>query len=192
MINDNKTDMEEDNMKRVWRDSGALENKGSLLRTAASEQILYNGRKTALMRLADRYTKFYRISLVFTVITPCMFAGTVRYGGSMPYIWLAFTLYFLTAAVIDWHLSRKVAGIRVDAMPTSEVIRRAMGCRKLHLQSMMFLLPFAIAVITLLAWSMDFETYFVISLLAGFVVGVVIGVMQFIDFMRDYRSIRSE
>ena len=155
--------MDEERMKESWRKSGAGDN-GSLLDSALSPEILRGKRKTALTRLADRYRRFYTIAFVFAGIS----------------------LMWTTNPIFDEN------DIDIYRMPTAEVIGRAMDCRKLHLQCMLVLMPFAIGFVGFMIWLFSKELPALVGVCLGALVGGVIGTMKFREFMCDYKALRRE
>lgn len=183
--------MDEERMKESWRKSGAGDN-GSLLDSALSPEILRGKRKTALTRLADRYRRFYTIAFVFAGIslmwtTNPIFDENVRVPMS-----IFLVVFFLACGVMDWHLCNKVRDIDIYRMPTAEIIGRAMDCRKLHLQCVMVLMPFAIGFVGFMIWLFSKELPALVGVCLGALVGGVIGTMKFREFMCDYKALRRE
>lgn len=180
--------MDEKNIKEIWR-QGRSEADSSWYESNGRPRIPNNRRKTALTRLQDRYKRFIRMEIIFTFAIPGMVSGILRRTGHSPAVIIAFILFFLTAAAIDYHIYRQLREISVDRMTTSEVIRRSTLCRKQHLASIIFLFPFALICVGLLGWALYFDIYFMIGMGVGALVGLAVGIVQFQRFMSDYRRV---
>lgn len=183
--------MDEERMKESWRKSGAEDN-GSLLDSALSPEILRGERKTALTRLADRYRRFYTIAFAFAGISLVWTSNPVFDEAVRLPMSVFLVVYFLARGIMDWHLNNKVRDIDIYRMSTAEVIGRAMDCRKLHLQCMIVLMPFAIGFIGFMIWLFSKELPALIGVCLGVLFGGVFGAMKFREFMRDYKTLGRE
>lgn len=182
--------MDDNQFKDAWQRHGNQLQQDNPLNI--SSQIINGKRRTALMRLADRYKLFIIIAFgsIFTSILwmrSSILDGSIR----LPLI-ISFIVYFLTCGIMDCVLYHKVTSIDVNSMPTQKVIMRAMRCRKLHLQFMIILIPVAIALIGVLVWLFNSQTPFLVGILVGAVTGLIIGMVQFRRFMNDYRAVTDD
>ena len=179
-----------DDMKKNWQDTNVniTDSRGSL------DAIINGKRKTALQSLADRYKRFSAMGIILIMLSmsyifnPNLFPGDLR---SRIFLGLAFGLYALVASVMDHWLYNGIRGIDVVTMPVNEVIRKALFYRKRHLQFIAILLPVVLAIIGGMAWKMD-NFYFLLGILAGFVGGSGVGIIQLMNFLADYRAITSD
>lgn len=178
-----------DNLRKDWQDANI-----AIRRESDSYTEIINGkRKTALQNLADRYKRFSilgvcLIMLSLSYFNPNIFPADLRWR---IIISVAFVLYALTASIMDRWLYNGIRSIDVVTMPMAEVIRKVMFYKKRHLQFIAILLPIVLAIIAVLAWSMD-NLYFRLGILVGFIAGTAIGVFQLMNFLADYRTITSE
>ena len=73
-------------------------------------------------------------------------------------------------------------------MSVTEVMRRILNCRKIHLRWVVIVLPIVIFWCAALAYVMQANIYFVYGICAGGIVGLVIGVHVLLRFLHDYRA----
>lgn len=126
-------------------------------------------------------------------MTPLSLAWTCGPAFSGPWklpFALFMALYFLTAALMDRHLYRGILAIDIQRMPPPEVARRALACRRLHLQFMAALIPFAALLLGFLGWCFSGEPDLLWGMAIGGAVGLAIGLAQLLRFLRDYRTLR--
>ncbi|MDE5585216.1 MAG: hypothetical protein K2I92_02610 [Muribaculaceae bacterium] len=179
-----------DNLRKDWQDANV-----SLSREHNAYDSIINGkRRTALENLAERYRRFSNIALVlilmsFTwIFNPSMFPDNRSIGIA---VGVSFAVYALIASIMDRWLYQGIRSIDVVSMSVSEVIRKALFYRKRHLQFIAILLPIVLAIIGVMAWSMD-NLYFRLGIVVGFIAGTAIGLRQLFAFLADYRTITSE
>ena len=179
-----------DNLRKDWQDASV-----SIRRNSESYESIINGkRRTALDNLAERYRRFSNLALIlilmsFTwIFNPSMFPDNHSLG---IVVGVSFAVYALICSVMDRWLYQGIRSIDVVAMPVSEVIRKALFYRKRHLQFIAILLPIVLAIIGVMAWSMD-NLYFRLGILVGFITGTAIGLRQLFAFLADYRTIIAE
>ncbi|MDE5849756.1 MAG: hypothetical protein K2H38_06415 [Muribaculaceae bacterium] len=179
-----------DNLRKDWQDTSV-----SIRRDSESYASIINGkRKTALQNLAERYRRFSNLALVLILLSfswifnPDMFPGN---HGLRIAVGVSFAVYALMASIMDRWLYKGIQSIDIVVMPVSEVVRKALFYRKRHLQFIVVLLPIVLAIIAVMAWSMD-NLYFRLGIVVGFIAGVAIGIRQLLAFLADYRAITSE
>ncbi len=76
-------------------------------------------------------------------------------------------------------------------MSVSEVVEKALYYRKWHIRFIFILLPMALGCLGLMAYVID-DLYVRLGMLAGFIVGVAVGIRQLLNFLADYRAVTSE
>ncbi|MBD5189028.1 MAG: hypothetical protein HDS95_01950 [Bacteroidales bacterium] len=156
------------------------------------ENMYREKKETALERLATKYRRFSTLSLIMTIVS-CfwMFTpDTHLISSEMKFVLpLTMMLYFATCSSIDWWLYRGVSSIDCFDMSVSEVIGKALYYRKKHLLSMIFLIPFAVIVFGVMAYSFKTDEYIIYAMGAGLIVGLTIGYRQFREFMGEYKNI---
>ena len=95
----------------------------------------------------------------------------------------------LSAASYDWRLYRKISSISVADMPVIEVLHKTWLCRKRHLQFIAYFLPVDILFIGIIFTMSDGSISFLCGIIAGTVIGLIIGIKNLRRFMADYRKI---
>lgn len=179
-----------ENLRKDWQDANVSLNRESRI----YDSIINGKRKTALDNLAERYRRFSIIGITLIMLSftwifnPNMFPGnhSLRIA-----VGVSFAIYALIGSVMDRWLYQGIRSIDVVTMPVSEVIRKALFYRKRHLQFIAVLLPIVLALIGVMAWSMD-NLYFRLGILVGFIAGTAIGLHHLFAFLADYRAIISE
>ena len=179
-----------DNLRKDWQDANvSLSHEHN-----AYDSIINGKRRTALENLAERYRRFSNIALVLILMSftwmfnPSMFPDNRSIGIA---VGVSFAVYALIASIMDRWLYQGIRSIDVVSMSVSEVIRKALFYRKRHLQFIAILLPIVLAIIGVMAWSMD-NLYFRLGIVVGFIAGTAIGLRQLFAFLADYRTITSE
>ncbi|MDE7414678.1 MAG: hypothetical protein K2N05_12935 [Muribaculaceae bacterium] len=181
--------MTPEEIKQTWREAAQRISQPTL---DEYERMYRNKKETALESLAKRY---HRFSMLGFAMVLCSFGWM---GCHLPFeteeskyiVSGVMMIYFGLCAIIDRWLYKGVCSIDCYTMTVSEVIAKAMYYRKKHLQSMVFLIPCAIAVVGLMAYSFKSEKYILYGMAAGAIVGLVIGSFQFREFMDEYRKIK--
>ncbi len=179
-----------ENLRKDWQDANVY-----MRSNPESYDTIINGkRKTVLENLAERYRRFSNIAIMLILLSltwmfnPSLFPDNHRLR---VIVGVAFAIYALIGSIMDRWLYQGIKSIDVFTMPVSEVIRKALFYRKRHLQFIAILLPIVLAIIGVMAWSMD-NLYFRLGILVGFIAGVAIGVRQLLAFLADYRAVISE
>lgn len=179
-----------DDLKKSWQDTNV-----SIPEPPGMYDSIINGkRRTALENLAERYRRFSNLALVLILMSTTWIFNSNLYPFDHRMriaIGISFAVYALIGSVMDRWLYNGIRGIDVAVMPVSEVIRKALFYRKRHLQFIAILLPIVLAIIAVMAWSID-NLYFRLGILVGFIAGTAIGLRQLMAFLTDYRAITSE
>lgn len=183
--------MEEDmifnEMRRTWNETSERMNR------AGADMPLDGGnrrRHTALQKLAERYRRFAIFGLMMMGTVTLMTTGRIMPGEHRLMMLVAFAIYFATASLIDFNLYRKVKKIDCWRMSVREVNDLALSCRKRHLQYMAVLIPMAIVLIGLFAYSCGADRYVLAGLFSGIVIGLLVGYRYFREFMNNYKTFR--
>ncbi len=177
-----------EDMKLAWRDTTrSLEADNSADRMI--NEFKNGNPRTSLDRLRDRYRRFATAALCMMPVLSVFMNRRIfpEEGG----VWLsvAFAVYFLIAAMMDWWLYKGVGSIDPLTMPVSEVISRAMYYRKKHLTFVVILIPMAIAIIIAMARILDSDPYLILGMAVGGAIGLAIGSLALKRFLDDYRNI---
>lgn len=157
-------------------------------------KMYQSGKTTALENLAKKYRRFSILGLVMVILSlQFTFNHSLILDGSMRLaITIAFMFYFGVGSSIDYWLSKGVASINCYTMPVSEVAAKALYYKKIHHRSMMILIPMAIAVLGLMGYAMRSEEWLIIGMVCGVLVGAIVGVRQYLEFMGLYRQLTSD
>lgn len=177
----------EDNLKGLWH-------KPSFFSLNEQQQVdIISGRhRTALTRLAERYKWFSNIAIPIMLIVPfTIFHNVLKHTPmNLKLIWVIFAMvYFGLCSVMDRWLYNGIKSIDCATMTVNEVSNKALFYRKRHLQFIVVLLPMAIIVIGSLMMLTDITPYFIYGVIAGGILGLVLGLRQFLNFMADYKSL---
>ncbi len=178
-----------DNLRKDWQDADV-----AIPRDSNSYESIINGkRKTALQSLAQRYRWFSNMGLLFLIIFPFNLLNLHLFPDlkirMVLIVW--FACFFLICSVMDRWLYHGIKQIDVLTMSVSEVIEKALYYRKWHIRFIFILLPLALGCLGLMAYAID-DLYVRLGMLAGFLVGVAMGIRQLLNFLADYRAITSE
>ncbi len=178
-----------DNLRKDWQDANV-----AIPRDSNSYDSIINGkRKTALQSLAQRYRWFSNMGLLFLVIVPFNLFNLHLFPDLKMRTVLIFWFagFFLICSVMDRWLYHGIKQIDVLTMSVSEVIEKALYYRKWHIRFIFILLPLALGCLGLMAYAID-DLYVRLGMVAGFLVGVAMGIRQLLNFLADYRAITSE
>ena len=178
-------------MRRAWTETADRLERLEGNFTARREEAMAGKRRTALDSLASRYKRFSLISLLFVFISPLYLVNHVfddRYGILIPIFMAA---YFGIASCMDWWLYKKVSSIDISLMPSEEVVSTVALCRRRHFQFMVILIPLMIGMVVLFILGSEQNKYMIISICFGIIIGLILGLRQLINFMHDYKLVRS-
>ncbi len=178
-----------DNLRKDWQDANV-----AIQGPANSYGNIINGkRKTALQNLAQRYRWFSNMALVFLLIIPLNLLNLHIFPDlkcrMLILIW--FGCFFIISSAMDRWLYHGIKEIDVLTMSVSEVVEKALYYRKWHIRFIFILLPMALGCLGLMAYVID-DLYVRLGMLAGFLVGVAVGIRQLLNFLADYRAVTSE
>lgn len=180
--------MSPEEIKKTWEEASR-----KLYRPTPEEfENMYREKKeTALECLATKYRRFSTMGLVMTVVSVFwMFSPAQLPAPPMKFVMaIVMMLYFATCSSIDWWLYKGVSSINCFDMSVSEVVDKALYYRKKHLQSIMFLIPFAVIVFGVMIFSFDADQYIIYGMAAGLIIGLALGYRQFREFMEEYKKI---
>lgn len=179
--------MNENELKEAWKQGGI-----ELERNGGSGIFCDSTRRTPLEKLALRYKRFSVMGVV------CILLGLSWLN--IPDLQLKnriltvvfYCLMMLICAVTDRYLYMKLSSINISSTPTARVIETVRKCRKIHLIFICFSIPMAIALIGFIAWQFSNSIYMLICIIVGAVTGLVIGIFQLMEFLRDYRDLLND
>lgn len=149
---------------------------------------------TTLDRLARRYRQFAIASVCMILVIPLW--ATVRTSPIpdryRPWFLLIFISYFLTAGLMDLWLYNRIHSLDIFNAPVKRIVSESVKCRRYHLRFMMILIPFAIGAVSLLTVAVHDDVFILTGMACGGAIGLIIGTVQFLRFMRDYRLLSQE
>lgn len=149
-------------------------------------------RKTALENLASRYRRFSTIAFILILPGMMSFLNPVFHADMKWWVAGFFAVYMALAGCMDYWLYKGVSAIDVTSMPVMEVYGRCRFYRRRHHQFMLVLIPLACAFIALTCYVFRFDDYFIAGVIAGGVVGLILGTVQYFRFMSDYKDVISD
>lgn len=154
------------------------------------EDIYRHNKETALEKLATKYKRFSCMGLAMMMVSCCYMLPNSLFDSDMR-IWvaLAFMLYFGICSAMDYWLYKGITSIDCLRMTVKEVAQKAMHYKRWHLIFMAILLPCAISVIGILLYAAGFDKYLMMGVMAGAILGIVIGYRHYLDFMAEYRKL---
>lgn len=184
--------MDNNEIRQTWREAAGRAYRPS----ADSLEEIYRSRKmTSLDELAARYRRFSIMGLsmmiVMGLLWPLSHAGEIM-GAWRYVVAVSAAIYFGLGSSIDWWLYKGVSSIDCYTMTVSEVADKAMYYRKRHLQSMILLIPFAIAMVCIFAKPFISDQLMITTMIIGVIIGLVIGYRQFTLFMASYRNLKRD
>lgn len=183
--------MEETDLKTYWRMMNILSQKNEVDMDALKRIFIDEMKQTSLIRLANRYKRFSIISFIFSFVG-IFFVQMPIFDSQMRYVLcIALMLYFMTASCMDYFLYNRIKSIEISLMTTSEVLEKVISTRKLHFIFMLILLPMASGLVTLLILAFPSDSEIIWGFCAGAIIGLGIGIMKLIDFLKDYKNIIS-
>lgn len=177
--------MNSENIKKTWNEVG------NRIKQPTSEElnsVKMKKMETAQELLAKKYKRFSVFGLVMIFVSVSWLNNIFIISEDMRYvITILFAVYFATCSTIDFWLYRGVNSIDCFTMSVSEVVSQALYYKKKHLQSMCFLIPFAIIVLGAVVYGCNGNKTFLIGIGFGLIVGCVIGIRHYFDFMDQYK-----
>lgn len=182
-------------LKEMWNE---LNNRLSRLEEATIEEgrrVSRENIRSAQEDLAMTYKRFTIIGFTMAAIMPIMFGvpDSIFNYPTMTYrviVSLSMCAYFLTCALMDFYLFRRVNDMDLAVMPVSVIRETALRLKKKHHIFMMILIPIAICVLFLMTYPIISEIW--IAVLVGAVVGLAIGLSMYFKMMNDYKQILAE
>ncbi len=175
-----------DELKKAWLSMGEILG----MNHPESNLESLSSKKTALDHLRAHYKKFWILSAFMMVSTFMIFiVRPIEDNHLMFYLGLSYLVYFLTAFIMDQWLWRGIGTIDPVTMSVSQVVGKSIFYRKRHLQFIAVLLPMAIALIGFTVFIFSENEYFLKGIIAGAVVGIIIGSIQLRRFMAEYRKL---
>lgn len=153
-----------------------------------------SGKRTTQQQLASRYRCFAIVAFICAFIfPPALYASIPTSTTTLRIIGAAwFMLFMLTAALMDMSLMLWVEDVDIQRQSVGEVITRFRTLRSRHLIYQAILIPMAVVALALLAYINIQNTTILIAMGIGGAIGAMIGVFQWLRFMRGYRDLTRE
>ena len=102
------------------------------------------------------------------------------------------TVYFYIAAFMDIYLMRGLKSINLNTMSVSTVCSLVSKYKRIHHICMIVLIPICITIIGLILTEFISNTYMIAGVIAGAIVGLAIGIVQYHRFMSDYKILSED
>ena len=184
--------MEEEKLKIYWKLYNKMSNTKSMDENTLKKLIAEEIRETSLSRLSLRYKRFSIFAFIAAILS-FFYAQIPIFERDMRIILcLSMVFFFMTASCMDYYLYSRIQNINLYSMSTSEVLKRLITTKKLHIIFIAILLPMALALVFVLILACGSDTEVIYGLIGGGIVGLGIGIMKLLDFFRDYKNLISE
>ena len=149
-------------------------------------------RKTSLDNLIRRYKTFACIGVGMTLCSFGWFNSHILEGTAGHILPIVMIGYFLLAALMDMYLMNGLQSINLSTMSVSKVCELVAKYRKFHHRCMIVLIPICIVLIGIMVSAFISDTYMIIGIIFGAIIGLAIGIMQYRRFMDDYRILSED
>lgn len=176
-----------ENIRKAWIIMGESLNN---LTSDNIPTVKLNNMKTTLNRLADKYKRFSIMALVMILASSLLFSREDLLESPWNiYLPIAYACYFFIASAMDQWFYHGIKSINPLTMTISEVAQKALLYKRRHLQSIIILLPMAIALIIVTAYAFSFDSYIIAGMITGALLGLAIGITQLCRFLSYYRDL---
>lgn len=145
---------------------------------------IYTGKAvSARQRLMNGYRQMLIISGLGTVFNISLWHELPWYGLLLIFI------FFITAGLMDLYLYRGVKSIDPVTDGVEQVAEKARYYRRRHHLFQLVLIPWAVVILAIYFSSFGSDVW--MAMTVGGVVGLLIGLLFYFRFMRDYKVLRS-
>ena len=182
-----------DNLKVIWADLNkrmtALEEGNKIL----LRQVKNNKYESAQEKLVKKYIKFIVIEIImifYIVIYICFAPNLVEKYKLVTLIY--WCVFFLIEVCLDYYLMQNIKNMDIYNSSVNQISRFAARNWKIHKIAIITGLPIAFGAIILLGLMMDANIYTIYGMIAGGVLGAMIGFYQLMKFMNYYKLLKSE
>ena len=185
-----------ENWKNVNERLSKLEAREEKLTRLSCE--LYHRKRTAQEKLISQYSRLRVVLGLFGVLYLsfglywALTTGGMQLSDGLVFPWWILALiglFCFAAAIFDGYLSREVSRIDLGTMSVMDVSRIATRCRRLHHLWMVYAIPAAVVLVSLMFWSMQGNEAAVIGGIAGGVAGLACGLVIYLRIMKNYRRL---
>lgn len=182
-----------DDMKAMWIE---LNNRLSVLEEdnrRMAKDVMRNKYKTVQEKLISKYQMFIFIACV-------MLAFTILFIGFTPSavekyripVMIYWCIFFLFEGCIDMYLMFRLKEIDIYNSTVKEIATRAAANWRIHKIAILIGLPLALGALVLYALLLDANIVMIIGMIAGGVIGLLIGMRQLLKFMKYYHLLQTE
>lgn len=185
---DNINNLED--MKSMWIE---LNNRISFLEEdnrKLAAQIRNDRYKTVQNRLINKYIKFIWLEAIFAILMPVfiVFNGNEKFKVITTIYWFCF---FVIALAFDYYLLSNVRLMDLNNASVSEIVKLSSKNWKLHKLWIIIGMPVAVGACILYALALDADMVVIVGMIAGGVVGLIIGLTQFFKIRHNYYLLQS-
>ncbi len=179
--------MTDQELRSAWLDTQArLDRIEQHLNINRNSRFDFN-RRTSLDNLIRRYRVF---ACLGAGMACCSFGWMNAHILPAPYNHLLPFLmagYFLLASIMDLYLMRRLKSINLNTMSVSTVCQLVAQSKKIHHRCMAILIPMCAIILAVMISAFISNTYMIVAMSAGALIGLAIGVFQYLRFMDDYK-----
>ncbi len=184
--------MDINDYKKLWKES-EIRNEQLALENREIIDRIRNGKVTSsLDKLANSYKSFMFLGCALVLLMMSVYSLYKR-GLLTNVLWpmiLGYSLIFI-GIFVDGYLYYKLKNMDVSVSGVKEISSTARKCRRIHLMSQVVLIPLAICYAISLGL-VSTSAYFVYGIIAGALIGGVVGFTKWLDIMKSYKKIISE
>lgn len=182
----------DDKIKQIWDETDARLSRLERQTEDLARQGRDNRRRTALDRLMERYRRFSIIGLLLAVMIVMQTLAGFYEGPYGIAVGITGVLLGCICSLMDRWLYLKLKEIDIARMTVAEVSKRALLCRRRHLQFICFSLPMVLLMILFIMLSKNLNLYMIYGMIGGFVFGLALGLRELFKFLSDYRTLSED
>lgn len=184
--------MTDQELRSAWLDTQArLDRIEKQLNITDNSKFDFN-RKTSLDNLIRRYRAF---ACLGGGMACCSFGWMNArilpspYDHILPFLMAG---YFLLAALMDLFLMRGLKAINLNTMSVSTVCKLVAKSKKIHHRCMAILIPLCVIILAIMISAFVSNTYMIVAMSVGAIIGLGIGIFQYLKFMDDYKVLSED
>ena len=162
-----------------------------------NRRLLHHVKSENYRSIKQRLISRYRFFIVMSLLCALVFALFIVFNPMIveTYRWITaiyWLVFFILCASVDFYLLQNVGRMDIYNSSVSETARIAAKNWKIHKLWIIVGLPFAIGAVILWALALNADYFVILGMIAGGIVGFIIGLYQLKKFMRDYKQLQSE
>lgn len=178
-------------MKTMWME---LNNRLSSLEDVnrkLSQDVRNSRFKSSLEGLASRYRRFIFIGLLMAIVIPLTILHNPLTVEKYRYVTVFYwSFFFLFEASIDYFLMIRLKEMDIYKQSVTEIAKKAAQNWKFHKIAIAIGMPLAVGAIVLFALVMNANSFTLLGMLVGLVIGAIIGINQLLKFKKDYKELQ--